>query len=193
MVNSSKKYKSIMASARLLFWRYGFKRVTIEEICTNAQASKMTFYKFFDNKQELAKAVFDAEVAVSLAKTKAILLAETTTEEKMKQLILLKADGTHEISREFVEDFYTNPDLGMKTYIEQRTQEVWQEMIKDFKEAQQRGVFRKDMKMEFLLVFAQHITGLLTNPAAMQLFQTPQELILEVTRLMVYGLIPRNT
>jgi AcrR family transcriptional regulator len=47
---TNQKYLKILAAGRDLFWKHGFKRVTIEEVCREAGASKMTFYKFFENK-----------------------------------------------------------------------------------------------------------------------------------------------
>ncbi|WP_372931944.1 TetR/AcrR family transcriptional regulator, partial [Mariniphaga sediminis] len=58
----SKKYLEIMKTARELFWKHGFRRVTIQEICEKAGVSKMTFYKHFPNKIDLAKTVFTNEV-----------------------------------------------------------------------------------------------------------------------------------
>ncbi len=50
----SPKFVQIVEIASELFRKYGVKRVTVEEICTTAQISKMTFYKYFANKKELA-------------------------------------------------------------------------------------------------------------------------------------------
>ena len=49
---SSKKYQDIKKKGKELFWKYGTKRVTVEEICREAGVSKMTYYKFFKNKNE---------------------------------------------------------------------------------------------------------------------------------------------
>jgi len=192
MVITNKKHIGILASARKLFWKYGYKRVTIEEICKDAKTSKMTFYKFFPNKLELAKVVFDNEVHGGMVELRRILKEDTDIHEKMRQLLHLKAESTHEISREFLNDFYANPELGVKEYIELRTRETWQEIIGYFKEAQDRGLFRKDLKMEFLLVFTQHLSGLMSNPETLSMFKSPQEMIMEITNLLVYGIIPHN-
>jgi AcrR family transcriptional regulator len=69
---NNKKVKSIMETARDLFWKHGLKRVSIEEICQKSGVSKMTFYRHFDNKTELAKAVFDNVINDSIQKFKAI-------------------------------------------------------------------------------------------------------------------------
>ena len=58
----SKKYKDIMSTGKDLFWKYGMKRVTVEEICKEANVSKMTFYKYFGNKYELALAIIKSMV-----------------------------------------------------------------------------------------------------------------------------------
>jgi AcrR family transcriptional regulator len=49
----NKKYQDLLNTARELFFKHGTKRVTIEEICEKADVSKMTFYKFFRNKEDL--------------------------------------------------------------------------------------------------------------------------------------------
>ena len=45
------KYNQILTKGKELFWKYGIKRVAIEEICKQAHVSKMTFYKYFKNKK----------------------------------------------------------------------------------------------------------------------------------------------
>ncbi|NHZ86061.1 MAG: TetR family transcriptional regulator, partial [Planctomycetia bacterium] len=54
---SSTKRLQIIDSATDLFVKFGVKRVTVEEICQSAEVSKMTFYKYFNNKTELAECI----------------------------------------------------------------------------------------------------------------------------------------
>ncbi|UCD39298.1 MAG: helix-turn-helix transcriptional regulator, partial [Fidelibacterota bacterium] len=48
-----------MRTAEHLFSRFGARRVTVEEICREANVSKMTFYKYFPNKVELVRTIRD--------------------------------------------------------------------------------------------------------------------------------------
>ncbi len=50
-------------AGRSLFWKFGFTKVTVEEICQSAGVSKMTFYRYFENKTELAKRILDIAAA----------------------------------------------------------------------------------------------------------------------------------
>jgi AcrR family transcriptional regulator len=48
----------LFKAGRKLFWKYGFRRVSVDEICREAGVSKMTFYRAFEDKQDLAKTIF---------------------------------------------------------------------------------------------------------------------------------------
>lgn len=186
----NKKYNDILETARVLFWKYGFKRVSIEEICREAKTSKMTFYKFFPNKLDLAKAVFDSVVDKSVKQFKIHLDDAKTASELLANMLQMKRDGIHDISKEFVTDFYANPELGLKDYINEKTQEVWLEMVGDFKLAQERGLFRKDLNIEFFLYFTRKFSDYLDDPYMNQLFPNPQDLVMELTRMSAYGISP---
>ena len=186
----NKKYSDILETARVLFWKYGFKRVSIEEICREAKTSKMTFYKFFPNKLDLAKAVFDSVVGKSITQFKIHLDDAKTASELLANMLQMKRDGIHDISKEFVTDFYANPELGLKDYINEKTQQVWHEMVGDFKLAQERGLFRKDLNIEFFLYFTRKFSDYLDDPYMNQLFPNPQDLVMELTRMSAYGISP---
>ena len=187
------RYRKILATARKLFWKHGLKRVTVEEICSEAGVSKMTFYKFFQNKIELAKTVYSIEVDTGIEKFREIMSNnDTPAEEKMEQVLFLKSEGTMNISREFLDDFYNNPELGLSGWVEKKNREAWQEMIGDFKNAQSKGWFRADFKPEGFLYMVKKISEMVTDENLLRLYETPQEAIMELSRFFTYGIMPRS-
>jgi len=189
----TKKQLELLKIARELFWKHGFKRVSIEEVCQKAGVSKMTFYRLYSNKVELAKAVYDEEVNKGLQSFKAILAKkEEKPSEKIRKILFLKLKGTNDISQEFIKDFYDSPELGLKDYIEEKTKEIWNETLNDFRQAQENGLFRKDFKPEFYLILTTHITRMLFDEKLQQLYDTPQELLLEIANFCVYGIAPHE-
>lgn len=191
IVNMSKKRDDIVLAARELFWKHGFKRVSVEEICERAHVSKMTFYKHFENKIELAKAVYDKEVSKGMTIYKAILEEDATPAEKMKKMLLLKLEGTNNISQEFLVDFYRSPELGLD-FIEGKVKELMLMALEDSKKAQEKGIFRNDIKPEFLLYISNKITEMMTDEKLLKLYNTPQELIIELSNFFVYGVSPHD-
>jgi AcrR family transcriptional regulator len=189
---TNKKYRQILATARDLFWKHGFRRISIEEVCQQAKVSKMTFYRFFSNKIELAKAVFDREMTVGLEKFREILAEESSSAEKIRKMVLLELEGSHNMSREFLQDFYGDREVELKEYIDQRSQQSWNEVLDDFKMAQARGWFRSDLKPEFLFFLSKKVGELLTDEKLQSLYPSAQDLVLEVTNFISYGISPKN-
>ncbi len=188
----SKKHKDILHTSKELFWKYGFKRVTIEEICEKANVSKMTFYRFYPNKLELAKSVFDMVIDNSIKDFKTLMKQDIPASEKVKGMLQMKFEGTNDISKEFLVDFYNNPDTEVSGYIEKRTREVWSEIIEDFKKGQHEGWLRKDFKPEIILIFSQKIMELIKDENILKLYNTPQDLIMEIANLFTYGITPHK-
>ena len=56
----TKKQILIIDTAKDLFMKHGVRRITINEICEKAGVSKVTFYRYYTNKQELAIFIRDS-------------------------------------------------------------------------------------------------------------------------------------
>ncbi|MDX9769325.1 MAG: TetR/AcrR family transcriptional regulator [Tenuifilaceae bacterium] len=184
----SKKHQHLVESAKDLFWKFGFKRVTVEEICETASVSKMTFYRFYPNKMEVAKAVFDMVIDKGIDDFRELMKSDMSAPEKMRKMLLMKFEGTNDISKEFMMDFYNNPDLEISAYIQKRTGEVWMSIIEDFRQGQRDGWMRKDFKPEFILFASQKIMELTSDEKMLGLYANPQELVMEIANFFTYGI-----
>lgn len=192
MNNGSPKYADIIKTARELFWKHGISRVTVEEICEKANVSKMTFYRFFSNKSELGKTIIDDIMDESADKYKRLMKQDIPFEEKVKQQLLLKFEGTKEISSEFVKDIYSNKKFGLHNYWQKRADKFAREVWNDFAKAQKDGFIRKDLNLDFLFYFNSRATDLLNDPKIQEMYGSMQELIMEYASLFFYGIFPRN-
>lgn len=188
----NKKYRDIMDTARELFWKHGFRRVTVQEICAKSGVSKMTFYKYFPDKIELAKTVFTNIMDESMEKFSDLMKENISVPEKMQKMLLLKAEGTKNISQEFMNDFYLGTEPELKNFVEEKTGEVWESLLKNYKWAQKNNIFRDDFKPEFFLKVSFKLTELMNDKELTQLYDSPQELILEFAKLMTYGITKRE-
>lgn len=185
---ANRKYIDIVATGRELFWKHGFRRVTIEEICKKAGVSKMTYYKYFPNKIELAKTVFRKEVEDGEAKFRELMQKDITPSEKIHQIILLKMESTNNISREFLEDFYTGDDSDLLEFVNVVSHKAWEALLIDFKVAQENGVFRSDFKPEFLIQVSFKMIEFLKDEQLLALYENPQELLVEFSKFIAYGI-----
>lgn len=189
MVKSGKKYNDLLNTARELFWKHGFKRVSIEEICQKSNVSKMTFYKYFPNKFELAKTIFSKLIEEGENTFRQIMGSYATPVEKVRKIMQMKADGTNNISPEFMQDFYIGGEPELKAFVEKRTREAWDVLKNDFKEAQKAGIFRKDFDPEFFIRVQYKLMELVEDENFTGMFSSQQEMIMEFANLLIYGIV----
>lgn len=189
---NSPKCNILLETGRKLFWKYGFKRVSVDEICREAGISKMTFYRCFENKAELARTIYLQIINEGVEKFDDILEDETSVAEKLRQILLLKLEGTNDVSHEFITDFYTSTDTGLKEFVEETTMVTWTRLISSFRKAQEKGYFRKDFKPEFLLYLSQNISPMMTDENLLRLYGSPQDLIMEFANFFTYGISPHE-
>ncbi len=188
----TKKQKDILNAARELFWKHGVTRVTMEEISQAAGVSKMTLYKYYANKPDLALAVLKSEVEKSMDRFRDIMDSNLSFEDKIQQMLILKIEGTKDISREFISDIYQNPKLGLHHYIEEQSKHSIDLFMSFLKDAQNQGFIRKDIKIPFMLNYISQMIQMVSDEQLLSHYNDPQELIMEAMNFMFYGLLPRS-
>ena len=189
----SSKSLDILNTARQLFWKHGIRRVSVEEICREAGASKMTFYRSFPNKIELAKAMLQKMFDESMNEYSAIMALDIPFEEKVQKQLLLKFKGARGISAELVRDIYSNQEWGLREYMERRTEEALKVIMNDFAQAQQKGWIRQDLRLDFILFLLHRMQDWITNEQLLASYPDTQDLIMEITNFFFYGIMPHES
>src|SRR5271156_1775695 len=80
----SEKYLRALEAAKNVFLRYGFRRVTMQDIANEAGISRPALYLLLPNKEEAFKATIQQVTAESMAAIRAGLPAQVTAEEKLR-------------------------------------------------------------------------------------------------------------
>ena len=190
---NNQKYKAIVETAKRLFWKFGFRKVSIEEICREANVSKMTFYKFFNNKPDLAKTVIGLIMDSGISGYNEIMNMDIPFSEKVAKQIILKHDMTNEISKEFVTDIFSNDKLGLKEFWQSYADKFSVTIMQDFKDAQEKGWIRKDLNLNFILYYQKKIIEMAYDPEINKMYDSLSELIMEITNMFFFGICNKDT
>jgi len=186
------KKEDLLRTAKDLFWKFGFRRVTVEEICREANVSKMTFYKYFSNKEDLAiemiKKMFDENMKVF----NEMMEADIPFEEKMHKQVQMKMEGTKNISEEFVKDIYGDVESEINKYWKKRINEAMMEVMNHYKKAQEKGWIRKDLKIDFMMYLVNKFFEFTNDDYLISKYDTMQDLIMEINKFFLYGILPSN-
>jgi AcrR family transcriptional regulator len=186
------KRRQLIQTAKDLFFRYGIKRVTVEEICKGANVSKMTFYKHFKNKNELVKTWIMEMTEEVMEKYRKLMDSDKPFEEKVRETIRMKLEGSDQMSQEFFSDYIPHAEPELRNFIHQRTHDIMGLIINDYAEAQKKGDIRQDMKIEFILWYLNKMLNLMEDESLQQMYDNPQDLIMEMVNFFFYGIMPRK-
>lgn len=187
------KKTQILKTAKDLFWRFGVKRISVEEICKEANVSKMTFYKFFSNKIELAQFIIHKTIGKSLEDFKNLVNSNSSFEEKVHQMFVLKYEAAKDISKEFVNDIYRNPELGLQKQMEKMALESMNIFSTFLEDSKKKGLIRKEVNIQFIIAYMNNVSQMMDNPEIMSIYKKPENLVMEAMNFCFYGIQPRNS
>ena len=182
------KRKALIETAKGLFLRHGFRRVTVEEICRKAQVSKMTFYKYFRNKTDLAKAFYLESHEQGMEEYRGVMNREIPFAEKVELLVQLRLQRTEDISKEFVQEMVQHRHAGLLEFMEKKGREAIAEMIRDFQKAAEKGEIRQNINPLFITYFFERMQDMIADERLQNLYENEQELLMELTNFFFYGL-----
>jgi AcrR family transcriptional regulator len=186
------KYRDILETSHRLFWKHGVRRVSVEEICKEAGVSKMTFYRFFSNKVEVAITILENLFNYGMQKYQDIMQEDIPYEEKVRKQMIEKFKASAEMSSEFVKDAFSGNFPELKAFWEAKTTEAMQIVVNDYREAIEKGWMRKDIKLDFVMYYMKVMTNMILDDKLMEMYNGDMlQLIKEIVNLFFYGVLPR--
>src|SRR5690606_14165020 len=97
------------------------------------------------------KTVFSHEVEKGMEKFSQLLDEDISGEKILQEIVSMKAEGTVDISPEFMEDFYMDSEPELRQFVSSKTNDAWTRLTNNWERAQEKRDFTKDFKPEFLI------------------------------------------
>lgn len=180
---------SLVKAARTLFFKFGIKKVTIEDIAKEANVSKMTFYRTFKNKEDIAVELFKKLYQENMAQYRSIMDSEEDFTIKIQQVIEVKQKKFEELSADLIEDVFNSNMNELSALIEKQKKDSNAKFINDLWVAQKKGWIRKDLKIDFLLYMLEWFYSNMKNKQMEAIFNSPQEMSKQMTDFFFYGIM----
>lgn len=191
-VSETKSQKAIRLAARKLFWKHGIRKVSVEEICKAANVSKMTFYRNFENKTEIAERVLNFYVRDELISYRSIMHSDFPFNQRIAQLIEHKRKLSKSVSEEFLHDILNAEDDQLRNLIVKLKEETSKEFYDDMLKAQKDGWIRPEIKIEFFVYMIDMIQREMENEHFLSLFDDLEDANMEISNLLFHGVISSN-
>ncbi|MDR3609931.1 MAG: helix-turn-helix domain containing protein [Ignavibacteriaceae bacterium] len=180
----------ILKKAGEMFQQFGFSRVTMEEIAVELGMSKKTLYKFFSGKEQLLK-----EMVIAMkCKLEDYVMElwgnnEISFLEKLKNLMNYIGNQSSALKGPLAHDLQKNfPDLWEEIRESRRTHSL-QKFSLLIDEGIQKGVFRKDIDQQIVVLLYIHaIQGILNPEVLTQLPYTYNQVFDSIIRVFLEGI-----
>ena len=174
----SRKRDQLIQTGEALFVKHGMRRVTVEEICHQAGVSKPTFYRFFKNKEALARRIDELWIKEALQRIDGIEETESPFPEKMKQILAIKKELAARPGPEFLDDLiHLDIDLS----------HALRRVMRFLVQAQQHGDIRADVRPEVLMAAFDLLNSMQYDPRMRALYEDAETLAGDVFKLFYYG------
>jgi len=178
----SPKGLKLKATAKELFFKYGVKRVTVEEICAKAGVSKVTFYKYFSDKFQLAALIRDELTEEGFAKFDEINALDVSYPEKINRMTRWRTEFFSAITHEFIEDVMNMEDL---------YEEVKKRYLKNIRSAQEKGEIRGDLSPELIWLVSEKLNEIVKDGSWKEISPDLGEFQKQLRALYFWGLLTR--
>jgi AcrR family transcriptional regulator len=179
----------ILCKAHDLFNRYGFKRVTMDEIALKTGMSKKTIYQLFANKDEIV----DAVVEELLSKSMCTCEQNTAKAENAVHEIFLNTEMVEEMLREMNPILYEDmekffPAVYAK-FFDYKNKYIFQKVYENLKRGIEEGFFREELNIDIIAKFR---VATLFIPFSQEIFPYAKynlaQVEVETLELYLYGI-----
>ena len=186
------KKEQIEQKAMELFWKHGFKKITIDEICKKANVSRKTFYTFFDNKNALIIYLYSKTIDQAYAEYDKVIKSNIPFSEKLEKLLNQKIESTQHLSMEFVSDLY-HPDAGeLLTFFNQVIEQSMQFMRNFLIEAQKTGDIDPQLNIDYIMFILSKTIELCGTKEMMDMFPNASTMTKQISQTFIFGIAPPN-
>ena len=184
------KKEQIEQKALELFWKHGFKKVSIDEICKKSTVSRKTFYTFYGNKNALIMYLYNKMVDEAYVIYEEIIQSDLAFPEKLEKLLNQKLESTKNLSMEFIADLY-NPDASELTTFFNGIIDQSMKFMRDFlSDAQKKGDINPDLSLDYIMFMMQKAIDLCGTPELMSMFPDAGTLTRQLSQSIIYGIMP---
>ena len=178
----------IVAVASKQFMENGISKVTLDEVATELGMSKKTMYKFFPSKEDLLKTIVHTMMNGVRLRVEAVINSDKPFVEKAPDLLAIIGHQISIMSKQFLFDLQRFTPQLWKEIDEFRRERILTSVRKMFIQAQQEGVFRKDLDIElFILVFMSSVQGIVNPQTLSQQSFSAQEALHGIFRIIFEG------
>jgi len=188
-----RKKEGIRHAAIELFKKYGFSKVSINDIARKAGVSHVTVYNHFGSKEELVYSVIKAEIDKLMDKSREIIRGDLPFMKKLESIIFNKANIASQYEGEMMKEAVQNSPQ-MYKYIDELWQNETNQLIAELvEEGRELGYINKELSREAIIYYFDMIrAGAFASSEMLNKIKIDAKLACDLNTLFLFGLVEKK-
>ncbi len=155
----------IIDAAREAFMKYGFSRVTVDEISGKLGISKKTIYKYFETKEDIVRAVTE-QILLKMESACQQLVGNNEMDfvDKLRGMMTQVAVNYSALGKDLLEDIEKNAPYVWKQISEFTNKQINVNFGDLLREGVRKGVFREDIDADLILMIYRNAIDTIITP-----------------------------
>lgn len=179
----SEKYLKLVETAKELFFKYGIKRVTLQEICDVAHVSKVTFYTYFENKDALVQLIRDELMAEGFSKFDEINARDISYLEKIGLMTEWRIGFTKMMNNEFIKEVMDAGEI---------QENIKTGYLSNITSAQKKGEIDSELDPELIWLVTEKYNEIVKEGKWMDIIEDSGEMQRQLRQMYFFGLLTRK-
>ena len=188
----SEKKEALLLAAEELFRANGYNKVTIDEICEKAQASKMTFYRQFRDKTDIALFLVKKNNLEAKELLVGIFAKAIPFPEKFAVLTELNEQFHNKMGLLFLEDLISSKDPEIIKGLQSISKTMEKLNFQFIEMGKSEGFLNPDFKVEFIIYLIEKTRLLFKDPELNTIYPDFSEKVNSIREFFYHGIMSKK-
>jgi TetR/AcrR family transcriptional regulator, cholesterol catabolism regulator len=140
----------ILTAAEQLFWKYGVRSVTMEDIARKLGISKKTIYQHFTDKEDILYQIIQGKVAMDVSQMDCMAVETANPIEEIMMVMEMMSKNQHAVSPNLVMDIKRHYPHAYALFRTHMDQHLMKSILGNIQKGILQGVYRPDINPAIL-------------------------------------------
>ena len=176
----------ILTAAEQLFWKYGVRSVTMEDIAKQLGISKKTIYQHFTDKEDILYQVIQEKVNSDVTEMNCVFTEMANPIEELMMVLEMMRKNQHEVSPNLLMDIKRYHPQAFGLFRQHMDQHIMKSILENIQKGVEQGVYRSDINPAILARMRVEQIELAFNN---EFFPTNQYSMLDIQRELIHHFV----